>query len=345
MIDDPKLAIVIVNYRTPELVERCLKSLQAERMLCGPFEVVVVDGGSGDGSDRKIAATIERLNLAEWVTLLPLDFNGGFGWANNQAALRLLQRDNPPEYIHFLNPDTEVQSGAIKALVTTLNQHANVGAVGSQLIEDGHPVASAFRFPSIGREFLHGGYMVGLGRFLGIKPIMIDPCPVGPVDWVTGASVMVRSETLRQSGLFDDGFFLYYEEVELMLRINRAGWQIWHQPESLVHHVGGAATGVESGAIATPNALPLYWFESRMRFFTRSYGSTTTVVTNLAWLTSHVIWRLRCMLFSRLRFRQIPGQCSQILSVGIIPSKRDRVNGIADWRSRVGERPLWSKST
>ena len=343
MVHDPKLAIVIVNYRTPELVERCLKSLQAERALCGPFEVVVVDGGSGDDSDSKIGQSIERLNLAEWVTLLPLDFNGGFGWANNQAALRLLQRDGPPDYIHFLNPDTEVQPGAIKALVTTLDQYPHVGAVGSQLIEDGRPVASAFRFPSIGREFLHGGYMVGLGRFLGIKSIMIDPCPVGPVDWVTGASFMVRSETLRQSGLFDDGFFLYYEEVELMLRISRAGWQIWHQPESLVHHVGGAATGVESGATKTPSARPAYWYQSRQRIFALAYGSTYSFFANVSWLVGRSLWRVRRIAFPSLLYREIPKDISGIVAPGLLPKKNDLTPAIVGFTDVSNEPPFWSK--
>lgn len=343
MVNSPKLAIVIVNYRTPDLVELCLASLMAERSLFGAFEVVVVDGGSGDGSDSKIADTIERLNLAEWVTLLPLDFNGGFGWANNQAALRLLQLDDPPEYIHFLNPDTELEPGAIAALAATLDDNPEIGVVGSQLIEDGRPVASAFRFPSVGREFLHGGHMVGLGRILGIKPIVDDLSVAGRVDWVTGASVMMRSAALRQSGLFDDGFFLYYEEVELMRRIHRCGWQIWHQPASRVLHIGGAATGVESGAIATPKGLPLYWFQSRRRFFTRSFGVAPAILASLIWLMGYAIWRLRCTFAPALRQRELPGQFSHIMHTGIIPSKRDRVSAIAYWQSAFGEKPFWSR--
>ena len=145
----PSLAIVIVNYCTADLAIACVEALDAERGTAGLFEVFVVDGNSGDGSAEKLAS---RFGQTPWVTVLPLDFNGGFGWANNQAMLRLLQRADPPEFIHLLNPDTIVEPGAIAALLDVIHAQPRVGAVCSRLLEpDGSLAGSAFRFPSAGR--------------------------------------------------------------------------------------------------------------------------------------------------------------------------------------------------
>jgi cellulose synthase/poly-beta-1,6-N-acetylglucosamine synthase-like glycosyltransferase len=129
------IAIVIVNYRTPDLTERCLAAVKPERDLLPKLRAVVVDGGSGDDSAARLAEVVAKPDYAEWVTLLPLSINGGFGWANNQAILTLAGQSDPPEFIHLLNPDTEIAPGAVKALVGELLNHPRCGAAGSQLLD------------------------------------------------------------------------------------------------------------------------------------------------------------------------------------------------------------------
>jgi N-acetylglucosaminyl-diphospho-decaprenol L-rhamnosyltransferase len=287
------LATIIVNYRTPDLVSECVTALAAERELLPMLKVVVVDGGSGDDSLAKLNSKLAKPVKDGWLTILPLSFNGGFGWANNQA-ISLLTEKRRLEFVHLLNPDTVVRYGAVAALLSTMQDRPHCGAAGSQLLSpNGHASGSAFRFPSIGREFLRGANTPMLARLLRLKPLLLEPNASEPIDWVTGASVMIRTEALRQVGLFDEGFFLYYEDVELMHRIRAHGWEICHVADSLVEHIGGSSTGV--GDVEGGMQLPDYWFEARRRYFNLVYGRAGYVAANIAWLTGRMLWTIRCM--------------------------------------------------
>ena len=339
----PSLSIVIVNYRTPDLTIACVESLAAQRGEVGPFDVIVVDGGSGDESAEKLSAHFGAAPWSDWVNVLPLDFNGGFGWANNQAMLRLLQRDVPPTYIHLLNPDTVAEPGAIAALLAVIESNPAIGAVGSQLIEpDGSRAGSAFRFPSAGREFLRGVGLGGLGPKIGIAPTLIEPEVPGPAEWITGASMMFRSEALRQTGLFDDGFFLYFEEVELMHRMTRAGWAMWSVPASRVMHIGGAATGVLSGAQTAVRALPAYRYEARRRYFVRANGVTGLAVANFAWLAGKILG-LPLRLLRGKGDAGPPRELPMTIRHCFWPTSRDRHASIPRWDEPPGRPPAWTK--
>ena len=344
MIERSAFSVVIVNYRTPELVARCLALLAAERAGKGGFDVVVADGHSDDGSVEQIAACLAGMGDPDWIELLALPFNGGFGWANNQAMLRLLQRDDPPRFIALLNPDTEIAPGALRKLADILERQPRVAAVGSQLFEpDGSRSGSAFRFPAIAREFVRGSNTSALGRWLGIAPTLVELDVAGPVDWVTGASVMLRADALREVGLFDDGFFLYFEEVDLMHRLTRAGWQIWHEPESHVMHIGGVSTGVPGGAALVVPPRPRYWFASRRRFFARAYGPGRALMANLAWLAGHAVWRLRKAFGLGRSTVEVPAELSGVVQYGLAASASDFHAAVVDWRDAPGAMPAWSR--
>ena len=333
------IAVVIVNYRTPEMTLANVAALSAERSASPDLRVVVVDGGSGDGSAEKI-----RVGLGgyDWVELLSLDNNGGFGWANNQAMLHLLQGDDPPEFIYLLNPDAVVTPGAITALYEQLNADARGAAAGSQLL-DGHGsrTGSAFRFPSIAREFFRGCQMNRVGRALGLKDGIIRAEGAQVVDWVTGASVMLRAEALREVGLFDSGFFLYFEEVELMHRLTRAGWTILFVPGSRVLHVGGAATGMAGAELHERASIPNYIFASRRRFLTRAYGSSTARAATLAWLAGNSMLRGMQRL-GLLRDRpRADAERMGMVKHGINPDRADRTPAVTRWSDAPGAPPAW----
>jgi N-acetylglucosaminyl-diphospho-decaprenol L-rhamnosyltransferase len=144
-----ELAVVIVNYATPELTMRSVAALARERKALPKLKALVVDGGSPDQSADLLGKQLDSDEYRDWVTFLPLSLNGGFGWANNQAVLKLSREGRPPDFIHFLNPDTEVSAGAVVALVEDLEAHPKCAAAGSQLLNaDKTLAASAFRFPS-----------------------------------------------------------------------------------------------------------------------------------------------------------------------------------------------------
>jgi GT2 family glycosyltransferase len=335
---EAEVAVVTVNYRTPELTKRCIAAVAKEREKLPLLRAVIVDGGSGDGSAAELAEALAHPDYADWVEFLPLPINGGFGWANNQAILTLARQSQSPEFVHVLNPDTEVMAGAIGALIEDLQANPRCGAAGSMLIgSDGKPAASAFRFPSPGREFVSASQSEFLGRLFGIAPIVVDTKQSATVDWVTGASVMFRADALRDAGLFDDGFFLYFEEVELMRRLHATGWSVRHEPASCVFHVEGAATGLGS---ARP--LPGYWYQSRRRYYALTGGVAATGAANLAWAAGRLVAMIKKTLG---RFRNRSGaHFADLLRFGLWPRREDRLPSAVAWGDPPGKPPAWMAS-
>lgn len=331
-IADAAVTVVIVNYRTPELAKRCVAALRSERQLLPKLRAVVVDGGSADGSAEELADTLAKADYKGWASFLPLPINGGFGWANNQAILTLAREAFAPEYIHLLNPDAEVTKGAVELLLKELKAHPDCAAAGSQLLApNGSAVASAFRFPSPGRELVNAAQSEALGRLLGISQTVVQATRSVEVDWVTGASVMLRAAALRETGLFDDGFFLYFEEVELMHRLRARGWTVRHVPESRVVHVEGASTGVSADA---PRQMPQYWYQSRHRYFALTGRARAAVVADLAWALGRGIAMLKAIfraskLQNRVRLGRLVGASS-----GPGPS-------VPLWGDPPGKPPAW----
>lgn len=338
------VAVIIVNYRTAELSLAAARSLAGERGAVSGLRAVIVDGGSGDGSVERLIAGTADPALADWVSVLALDVNGGFGWANNQAMLKLLQADDPPDYIYLLNPDTEVEPGAVAALADVLDRHADCAVVGSQLVNpDGSNSGSAFRFPSPGREFLRGVNTPLLGRLLGIAPTLVEQPAIDHPDWVTGASMMVRSRALQETGLFDTGFFLYFEEVELMFRMRRSGWTIRHAPNSRVRHIGGVSTKMTYNPklAGWAPALPAYWFASRRRCLALILGKWTTCAAGMMWLLGHALYRLRRGLGFAGSHVPNRGETRGLLRYGIVPGPFDLAPHVADWQEPPGQPPAW----
>lgn len=336
-----RIATIIVNYRTPDLVLQCLEALSSERDLLPDLKAFVVDNASGDDSTSVLSAVVQRPPLSNWVTFLPLPLNGGFGWGNNQAILHVLQNDSPPDAFYLLNPDTVIERGALAALASCLRRHADAGAVGSQLLNtDGTFAGSAFRFPTIAREFIRGLGIGAAGRILRIKPVLCPYGVEGPVDWVTGASVLLRTEALKDAGLFDTGFFLYFEEVELMHRMARHGWRAYHCPLSRVVHVAGASTGIVDGKTDGDRVPPDYVFHSRRRFFSLTGGKRRALLANLAWLFGDALSDL-VTLIVRSGKVAVPGERRALLRTGLSARRGDTMKAIEKFRDKPGSVPLW----
>jgi hypothetical protein len=288
-----KVLAVIVNHKRPELVTQGLLSLRAELAAIGDSRAVVTDA-SGDGSDDKIAAAIEQQGMGSWARLMRLEKNGGYGYANNQAIRAALASADPPDYFFLLNPDAYILPGAVRELLGFLEQRPDIGLAGSQQEQpDGSINRSAFRFPSVRSELLQGSRLGLLEKlFPGAQ---IAPPPLeqpGPVDWLSGASLLVKRQVFEQVGLFDETFFLYYEETDLCLRARNAGFRCWYVPTSRVVHLEGQSTGV-TDTRAAPQRLPRYWFESRRHYFMKNHGPWRKHLADVAWTLGFVSWRAR----------------------------------------------------
>ena len=293
--------VVIVNYRTADLTVDCLRSLEPEvrdvSARFGPTKVVVTDNASGDDSPDKIEAAIEREGWSAWASLQRLPRNGGFAYGNNEAIRPALAGGDPPEFVWLLNPDTVVRPNALSALIDFLADRREIGLAGSRLEDpDGTPQRSAFRFPSVASE-MDAGLRFGPVTSLVRDKVVAYPVPseAEPADWVAGASVLVRRQVFEQIGLMDEGYFMYFEEVDFCLRAYRAGWPCWYVPESRVVHLVGQASGVTSKATRT-RRRPAYWFESRRRYWLKNGGALPGAAADALHLGGFALWRLRRLL-------------------------------------------------
>lgn len=288
------LLVVTLNYRTARLTIDCLRSLESEVQAVPGTRVVVSDNASGDGSVEQIAAAITTHQWGDWATLMPLDRNGGFAFGNNAPIRAALQAEPKPDYVLLLNPDTVVRSGALQALLDFMNANPQVGIAGSRLEDlDGTPQYSAFRFHSLWSE-IDSGLRLGLvtkllQRWVIAQPIADAPCQT---DWVAGASMIVRREVLETAGLMDEGYFMYYEEMDFCLQAKRKGWPCWYVPASRVVHFVGQSSGVTDRK-RPPKRMPQYLFDSRRRYFLKNHGWLYAVLADTAWASCHLLWQIR----------------------------------------------------
>jgi N-acetylglucosaminyl-diphospho-decaprenol L-rhamnosyltransferase len=281
-----KVLVIIVNYRSAALTLRALASLAEERRDPSlALTVLVVENASGD--EANLRRGIET-HYGDFAQLVVSPTNGGFGAGNNLGLKVGHDLGLVPDYVHMLNPDTEVKPGALTSLVRFMDAHPKAGlSSGSFEDVDGSPWPVAFRFPSISSELETGFRWRVVSRFLGKRAVartMGDEPE--PIDWCSGASMMVRREVLESVGGFDERFFLYFEEVDLCLRIKEAGWEIWYVPESRVMHVRGQSTGV-TALDRGPKRLPAYWYESRRRYFVKHHGAVYAGLADAAALVSN----------------------------------------------------------
>jgi N-acetylglucosaminyl-diphospho-decaprenol L-rhamnosyltransferase len=289
-----KLLIVILNYRTPTLALDCLRSIEAQVRALGDCRVSLVDGHSDDDSVTQLRAAIEAHGWESWVDFRPLPVNGGFSYGNNRGMEPYLARSPRPDYVLLLNPDTIARDGALMTLVDHMDLNPQVSIAGSRLEDpDGTPQRSAFRFPGIVSEIQHGRGLGPFSRLLSkwqVAPPVTDETI--DVDWVAGASMIVRREVFDSIGLLDERYFLYFEEVDFCLRARRAGFVCQYVPASHVVHLVGRASGV-TGKGDTVRRLPAYWFESRRRYFTKNLGLVHAALVDIAFAVSLGLYRVR----------------------------------------------------
>lgn len=225
-------SVVVVNFETDDLLAECLASLEkAEGDLT--LEVIVVDN-SASLARGGVPGRFPR------VTFVESPGNVGFARASNAGLRRARGR-----HLLLLNPDTVVHEGAVGAMVRHLDTHPAVGAVGARLLEaDGSLQYSCRRFP--------GYFTIFFGRYAVLTRLLPgnaasrdylyldwDHASVREVDWVSGACLMVRREAVERTGGFDEGYFLFVEDMDWCRRIRDAGWSVVYLPDAVVtHHIG-----------------------------------------------------------------------------------------------------------
>lgn len=231
------LSICIVNWNTRELLHACLASLQAHPPR-EPHEVLVADNASADGSAAMVAAEFPG------VTLVETGANLGFAEGNNVLLKRARGR-----WLLLLNPDTEIvperDSQPFDTLLAHLVAHPRCGAVSAKLVQpDGRTQQSCRGFPT---PWALTTEWTGLARLFPrvcgyYRMRDFDHESARSVDQPMASCLLVRREALRQVGLFDPRFPIFFNDVDLCWRLRQAGWTLDYQPAAQVLHLGGGTT-------------------------------------------------------------------------------------------------------
>ncbi len=291
-----KLLIAILNFRDTQVTIDCLHSLAPCKLWENKeAKVVIWENTTGPEPIALLKDCVQKNHWTSWVELKASPVNLGFTGGNNRVIEEGLQSAAPPDYFLLLNSDTLVTEKSIRALVGFMDSHPDAGICGSQLVsEAGEIQASPFRFPSIASEF-DNGLRLGLVSKLLSHWNVVMPTPSKPckVDWVSGASMMLRRQMLEQIGLLDEGFFTYFEDADLCKRAHQHGWGVWHVPESQVVHFEGASSGIVRRVI---KRRPAYWFQARRRFYLKHYGALHAAAIDAAYIIGFALWRLRRLI-------------------------------------------------
>jgi len=294
------IAVVIVTYKSAQLTIDALRSVAAERSTGGlKIRAVVVDNASGDLP--VIEDAVAANGWSAWVTCVHAPMNGGFAFGNN-LGIQQAYANGAPAYVHLLNPDAQLRQGAISSLVQFMEVHPDVGIAGGSFENlDGSDWPFAFRFPSMLGE-LDARLEVGLVTRLlrpWVVPRVMTKTPQ-PVDWVSGASMMIRPSVFAAIGGLDENYFLYFEETDFCYRAKQAGYSTWYVPESRVMHIAGQSTKVDERNAARKR-MPHYWFESRRRYFAVTYGVQRAMMIDIVALLAHSLGWLKRILLLRTR--------------------------------------------
>lgn len=249
MNETKDISVVIVNYRTADLVARAVQSVKDHAEPEGlRAEIYVVDNGSGDGSLEKIRAAHPD------ITVMDAGGNVGFAAGNNVA----LRRVKTP-YVMLLNSDAFLQAGALRRLVDLMETNPKVGVVGPRVLNpDGTDQDYPSAFPSIPemiRRAIHGPQFPAQGR---------DPHAPIPLPRIHGCCLMTRKSVLDEVGLLDERFWMYDEDMDWCARVEKAGWALWLVPDAHVIHLGGQTSGRSpSGQKSDAKFNPLMTYELR----------------------------------------------------------------------------------
>jgi GT2 family glycosyltransferase len=289
-----KLLVVIVNYRVAHLAIDCLHSVAQEIASVPGAHVAICENGTGDDSAERIQRAIDDNGWGAWCTLTKLDVNLGFTGGNNAILRPAMQSADPPHYFLLLNADTIVRPNAFKALVDYMDQHPKVGIAGSRLEDpDGTPQRSAFRFQSPLGEF-EANLKLGLVSRLLRRWIVAPPVEDRTLetDWVSGASMIIRREVFADTGLLDEGYYTYFDDIDFCFNAGKRGWPSHYVPASRVVHLVGQSTGVTT----RPKRFPPYLFEARRRYFLKNHGAFYAAMADLGMIAGLSLWRLRVLL-------------------------------------------------
>ncbi len=258
-----RLDVVIVSYRSKELLRECLRSLR-DFPASGGMTVRVVDNASHDGTEEMVRDEFPEVALSVAAR------NDGFAAGSNAA----IQEGDAP-YVLCLNPDTRVTEGALDRMLEIMDERIKVGISGCRLVllDGTFDYAAKRSFPTPVSAL---GHFTGIGRQRDSGLLAAYRAPEvesGPVDAVNGAFMLIRRSALEEVGLFDEGYWMYMEDLDLCYRFAEAGWVTWYEPSVTVIHVKAGS----SGPVRSPR-LNYAFHYGMYRFYRKHYAATRSAL-------------------------------------------------------------------
>lgn len=302
------ISIIIVSWNVADDLRACLNSLKDAGAGRYAVEVIVVDSASEDGTPQRVRAEFPH------VKLIALDENAGFTRGNNIGMAKAAGR-----YLLLLNPDTEVIGDAVATLADLLERDASIGIAGPRTLNtDGTNQSTRRHFPDRRTAVFETPWLRRFAPDLirRFEAAEIADDATADVDSVQGSCMMVRRDVTEQIGGFDEGFVMYFEELDWCYRAKAAGWRVVYCGDAQIIHHGGRSSGQVSGR------KHVLYNRSKVRYFTKVYGRGFGVLLGLvlklvyAWQ-----WGLEGVKWLLGRQRQIRAErlaaYSQVLRSGL----------------------------
>ena len=267
-----KVSIVIVNWNTGDLLAQCIASISKLPELDMIRHVVVVDNNSADESLHKA----ESIGLPA-VTFLPQQQNLGFSKATNLGITYAREHDGQDDHILLVNPDTEVHPDAVKNMVAVLSRNSKAGIVGAKLSHaDGTTQESVRKFPTLS---ILATLFLKIQRIIPNAPFWkkymmanFDYSHEQSIDQVMGAGFLIRNDLIKQIGMLDEQFWIWFEEVDYCRRAKNNGWETIYTPHAEIMHYGGVSFNQLYGAKKTAPFLNSALVYAKKHLGAFSYG-------------------------------------------------------------------------
>ncbi len=261
--NDGKLTIIVVNFNSGHFLKRCLESIENNKGTLD-VKIIAVDNASND----KSIILAKKTKIADEYILNKE--NIGFGKANNQALEKL-----NTEFVLILNPDVEIKRGILEGMTDYMKQNLNVGAATCEIeLSNGKIDLTAHRgFPTPWASLL---YMLGNDALYHMSKKDMET--IHEVDAITGAFFLTRKSVLDKAGFFDERFFMFAEDIDLCLRIKKAGYKVMYIPQFKVIHSKGVSTGLKkhsqditSATLETRKKSLNDFYETMILFYKKHY--------------------------------------------------------------------------
>lgn len=279
------ISIILLNYKQKGLLKQCIKGIVTANPKL-EYEIIVVDNDSSDGSLSMVNKMFEQTHLdASQIKLAPFDNlkippiitiaaarNGGFAYGNN---LGIKQANG--KYIVVMNPDVAVVPAALEKMFMYLESNLSVGMIGPKLINpDGSVQYSCRRWPSLMTPFYRRSF---LGKLPWAKNPLnnylmqdFDHNSDSEVDWLFAACVMIRKSCLDKVGLFDERFFMYFEDLDLCRRFWESGYKIKYYSQVEMVHYHGRLSAAKKGLLGVFSKGGRIHFYSGIKYFAKYLG-------------------------------------------------------------------------